>query len=172
MATENSRNMYDKKDSLELGFSSENEFEKVAKKRGWKVTPASKTDNIKNHIDYIIEKDSFKFFVDVKGLKRVSRGDSDVQDKTIWIELKNVASNNGWLYGKANIIAFETFTSFLIVRRLDLVALIDKIVDKTKRATSAKDALYKLYTRYGRNDEITMIKTSDLEEITRAEWLK
>lgn len=71
----------------------------------------------------------------------------------------------GWLYGKADYIAFETLTNWLVVRRKDIINLIDlKVVDRT--ISKSKD-FYTCYQRDGRQDIIVKIPTSDLEKIAR-----
>jgi hypothetical protein len=72
----------------------------------------------------------------------------------------------------ADLIAFETQLGFKIVKREDLVALVNKLVDFKARSATAAAALYKIYSRANRPDEITQIKTNDLNSILWAEWLK
>ena len=63
MAHENSRNKYDKKDSLLLGNRAEKSFVQLARRLGWRVSPSSKRQNIDEHWDYQIERDSLSFKV-------------------------------------------------------------------------------------------------------------
>lgn len=173
MFTKNSRNKYDRKDSLELGRSAESSFAQTAVKHGWTVEPASKESNINEHFDYIMNKDGKSFRVEVKSRKRMGRGDMDVQDDYVWVEIHGVRKDDqGWLYGNADLIAFEMTTSFRLVRRADLAALIGKLVDFNAMVDAPKDALYKLYSRAGRHDLLTMIRSSDLKKITSLEWRK
>ena len=170
MYTQNSRNKYDKKDSLELGQSAESRFASVAQRNGWTVVEASKEGNIEEHYDYEISKDGQHLKVDVKSKKRVSRKE-DVQDDFIWVEFQNVKGKKGWLFGSADLIAFENKDGFKIVERKALVRVINKLVDVGGvKVKSPDDALYKTYTRKGRPDEMTLIKTSDLDSILWAEW--
>jgi len=81
------------------------------------------------------------------------------------VEFKNVRGNDGWLYGKATYIAFELVDEFIIVQTTDLAKLCEKLVDKKKRVSKAKDALYSLYTRKGQKDEISIIKLSDVQTL-------
>jgi hypothetical protein len=57
MFTRNTRNQYDKKDSLELGQSAESRFASIAQRKGWAVLEASKEGNIEDHYDYEILKE-------------------------------------------------------------------------------------------------------------------
>ena len=173
MFTKNSRNRYDKKDSLELGQKAESLFAKSALKHGWMIEPASEDSNKNEHFDYIMRKDGRSLNIEVKSLKRMGRKDSEVQDEHVWIELHGVRKDDqGWLYGKADLIAFELKNSFRIVRRTDLLDLVEKLVDFNTKVEKSRQALYKLYSRSGRSDSLTMIKANDLLKITSLEWTK
>lgn len=174
MFTKNSRNRYDKKDSLELGHRAEDSFARLAVKHGFKIRPATEKENIDGHFDYAIERDGKSHKVDVKSIKRKSRGDTELQDEFLWIELHSVRENNkGWLYdGKADLIAFELSKSFRIVDRLELITLVEKLVDFEAKVSSPKDALYKVYSRKSRPDLLTMIKSDDLLGIRYVDWEK
>lgn len=170
MFTRNKRNRYDKKDSLELGQGAESRFASIAQKRGWMVLEASKTGNIEDHYDYKISKDDRHYRVDVKSKKRVSRKTGNVQDNLIWIEFRTVRDTKGWLFGSADLIAFENQSGFKIVERKALVRVINRLVKLHVKVNKPEDALYKVYTRKGRPDEITMIKFNDLDSILWDEW--
>lgn len=174
MFTNNSRNRYDKKDSLELGRRAEDAFARLAIQHGFKVMASSGKENIDEHIDYIIERNEKSKKVDVKSLKRKSRWDKELQDEFLWIELHSVRKNNkGWLYdGKADLIAFEMKDCFRLVSRLDLIAQVEALVNLEAKVTSSKDALYKVYSRKDRYDLLTMIKSDDLLRITYVDWKK
>ncbi len=174
MFTKNSRNRFDKKDSLEIGRRAEDAFARLAIQHGFKVTPSSEKGNIDDHYDYVIERDGKSHKVDVKSMKRKSRGDRELQDEFLWIELHSVRKNNkGWLYaGKADLIAFELSKSFIIVERVELINLVEKLVDFESKVSSAKDALYKVYSRKDRYDVLTMIKSADLVGIKNGKWGK
>ena len=172
MHTRNKRNKYDKKDSLELGQGAESRFASLAQKQGWTVVEASQTGNIEDHYDYEISKDGRQYRVDVKSKKRVSRKTENVQDDLIWIEFRTVRDTKGWLFGSADLIAFENQNGFKIVERKTLVRVINKHVKIHVKVDKPEDALYKVYTRKGRPDEITLIRTSDLAPILWDEWKK
>ena len=76
----------------------------------------------------------------------------------------------GWLFGQADLIAFEKEKSFSFVKRLDLLALVNQKVNLVAKAKSAKDALYKIYTRLGRKDKLTLLPASDIEPILFMKW--
>ncbi|MFC1923556.1 hypothetical protein ACFLY4_09755 [Chloroflexota bacterium] len=174
MTQNNRRNIYDKKDSLELGDKSESHFKNIAKKRGWQCSDANRDENINEHWDYQIQSNERIYRVDVKAMKRISRRDTSTQDEWIWIELHGVRENDeGWLYaGKADLLAFETMNSFVIVERERLIALIEEKVDKTHSVNKGYQAKYKVYSRSGRPDLITLVNISDLRDILWDEWIK
>ena len=170
MFTRNKRNQYDKKDSLELGQKAEGRFAVLAQQKGWTVTDASKRGNVEDHYDYEISKDDQHLKVDVKSNKRVSRKAKNVQDDFIWVEFRTVRDTNGWLFGAADLIAFENQSGFKIVERKALVRVINMLVKIHIKVDKPEDALYKVYNRKGRPDEITLIKSSDLDSILWALW--
>lgn len=153
-------------DCSKLGKEKEAEFSQLLLSMfGGEVTKASKEDDMYNHIDIIWKYKGKEYSFDIKSAKKVSRSDNIPNYEINWIELQNVRGNLGWLYGKANYIAFETFTNWLIVRRRDIINLIDlKVVDRT--ISKSKD-FYTCYQRDGRQDIIVKVPTSDLEKIAR-----
>jgi hypothetical protein len=102
--------------------------------------------------------------VDVKAMKRVTRSGKR-QTRFLWVEFRNVAGMNGWLYGKQDWLAFEKRDGFLFVRREHLKELAIELCDTETYVDKASDALYKVYSRRDADDVISMIKYSDLERI-------
>ncbi len=168
------RNKHDKRDCLEIGQRAETVFARIAAEKGWKVTAASSYANVHDHWDLLIEKGAERYRVDVKGMKRLSRLDSHVQDEWMWIELHGVRENDrGWLYGgKAELIAFEKKDALVVVKRDDLIELVEQLVDLNTTVHLAKAARYKVYSRPGRPDRITLIETEKLKAIAWDEWPK
>ena len=143
------------------GENAENIFESLAKKRNLKVKKASFSQQIA-HIDFILtDKNNVSHFVDVKARKKISRSSSEFTDELIWIELKNGQGNNGWLHGSADFIAFERENDFVIASRKNLVILCERIISNSIVEKSS-EALYKLYTRKGRKDLLSLIKMEDI----------
>jgi hypothetical protein len=173
MKSTNSRNRFDKKDSLELGEKAEELFAELARRAGWQVSPSSKTENIDEHWDFRISKGGENFKIEVKSAKRVGRNDDGIQFKYTWVEIHGVRpKDTGWLFGKADLIAFERETSFLFVKRLDLLAVVNKKVNLVAKVTTPQAAVYKIYRREGRKDKLTLLPSSDIEEIKFMEWKK
>ena len=159
------RSQYDNKDCLEMGNSAEYWFADSAKYKRFKVREASKEENINDHIDLWLERDGQTYSVDVKAAKRISRAGYEVDYNFIWVEIQSVRANNrGWLFdGKADFIAFEQLSCFLIVKREKLIEIVKEKVKK-EFVNSSKDALHKLYTRKGRTDCLTLLEVKDIYE--------
>jgi hypothetical protein len=168
----NARNKFDKKDSLELGEHAENLFIVLAVRLGWKVSASSSEENINEHWDYLIEKEEAAFKVEVKSKKRIQRSEDKSQNDFIWVEIRNVRGETGWLFGQADLIAFEKEKTFLIVKKPDLLKTVNKKVDLVAKVKNPKDAIYKIYKREGRKDKLTLLPMTDIEEIKFMEWKK
>ena len=160
------------RDSFQLGRRAEELFVVTAHSRGWSVTPASKEADIHEHWDFEIVKDGYKRKVEVKAMKRESRGDESLNQEWVWIEFRNVRGEVGWLFGKANWIVFETADSFLIIDRHDYYQHVRRAVDREAKVESAREAKYKTYTRKGRPDQIAQIRLEDLRKVKLEEWGK
>jgi len=173
MQSKNSRNRFDKKDSLELGEKAEAHFAAAARRQGWKVSPSARDENIDEHWDYQIEKGEEKYKVEVKSAKRVHREDDQIQFDHTWVEIHGVRPKDaGWLFGKADLIAFEKQNSFMLVRRMDLLKVVNKKVNLVAKVRDPQAALYKIYKRDGRKDKLTLLPVRDIEEIKIMEWKK
>ncbi len=168
------RNKFDAHDSLELGDSAEQRFAHLAQLRGWQVMAATPVQNIDEHWDFLLQKGGLQFRVDVKAMKRVRRQDAAVQDQWLWIELHGVRPHDpGWLFaGQADLIAFERKAAFLIVKRVDLIPLVTSLVATQISAATPDTAQYKIYSRPGRPDRLTLIETEKLKQLHWVEWPK
>lgn len=160
------QNKFDKiGESAKLGYDAENDFAYRARVKGYMVFPATKQQNMFDHIDYFFTKEGVSHSVDVKSEKKVSRSDSSTQSELIFMELKNVQGNKGWLYGKAEFIAFGREGKFYIIRRRELVDRVERLSKDGKEVSSSKEALYNFYTRFLREDVITLVKFTDIEDL-------
>jgi hypothetical protein len=168
--TPNGRNRFDKRDSLELGNTAQETFKTIAVKKGWEVLPASQEEDITEHWDYMIRNSGGeRFHVDIKALKRLNRWDESVQAEWVWVEFHGVRSDDsGWLFGgKADLFAFERKGDFVIIKKDTLQYLANSLVDKSNRVEKASEAKYKIYSRQGRHDLISMI---EMKHIARECW--
>jgi len=124
---------------------------------GYKLVKTSDHTDIYDHIDYLITRpDGSKTSVDIKGGNKIDE---------IWVEFKNVCGYDGWVLGKAELIAFDMpeKEGFYIVKRKDLFSLSRSIVEKV--FVQKNQAYRKLYRRKGRKDIITKIHLDNLMTI-------
>ena len=119
------------------------------------VTETTKLEDIDGHIDMKIS-----VGIDVKGLKKVRRHDSEANENIHWVEIKSVQGKAGWLYGDALFFSFELKDYWIVVSKKDLQEFIaEKCKEKIK---TEKPDFYKLYQREGRKDIITLVSSYDL----------
>jgi hypothetical protein len=144
------------KDSWSKGKKTELAFVNACNSIGYKTIKTPKEVDIYSHIDfYITRSDGSKTSVDVKGENKMN---------SIWIEFKNVHGNPGWMYGEAELIAFEMpeINVFSIVEREELLYLCKKIIQPI--FTTRDNAYLKLYQRANRKDVISKLKHSDIQK--------
>ena len=145
----------------------ESDFSKLLEIRGVSWRKANRQEQF-SHVDYYTSFGS----IDVKAKKKISRSDSSEQDELIWLEFKNVQGKKGWLSGNADIIAFERAADFVLVRRKELLLLAQNKCDFNSLVTNSRDALYKVYSRKGRKDLISIVKMSDILDLHHRKWKK
>ena len=153
--------------SWKRGQGVEAMFARLLNKRTTDVRAADLKEQF-SHVDYFSDFGK----IDVKARKRVARKDTDVQDDLVWLEFKNVQGKFGWLYGKADWIAFERDEDFVLVKRHDLALMAEKLCDVGDRVAVGKDALYKGYQRSGRKDLLSIVKMSDILKLYHQLWTK
>ena len=145
--------------STMMGTQAERNFVNLCRSSGVEPKKSGDHQDIHEHWDYLVGDAK----IEVKGRKRLSRGDDSVNDDVIYVEFKNVRGNDGWLYGRADFIAFERPDGFLFVRRTDLVVLAELLVGDE---WADRPTLYKRYRRNDRPDEcVGLIKVADLANI-------
>jgi hypothetical protein len=151
------------KESFEQGDTVEKYFEKICEKNNIKTVEATKYQNIYEHIDYFMTIEDKIYSVDVKDERKKHRYDSDTAEKVIWLEIKNVNGNVGWLYGKADLIAFKHIDDFILVKRVDLIILLEekRLKWDDGRYKKGRDFYY-THTRDGRKDELVMFHVNDI----------
>ena len=135
---------------------------------GGEVTRSTKDEDINRHIDFWWDSPKKgRIGIDVKGIKKNSRSDKKPDDTIQWLELQGVTGYPGWLYGKAEYIAFRTFTKIIFVKREKLLSFaLEKVKDKETVYDTPKEC-YVPYKRkkWGRDDLAFKALTSDLEDI-------
>ena len=154
MALTNKRRAY----SGSTGRVAEVRFRRAAEAKGLEVEKSSRNDDIHLHVDYWLAYDgNGRWGVDVKG--------NNLPDE-IWVEFMNVRGNPGWLYGGAQIIAFDMpeLGGFVIIDRQDLADYCERTIEDTI-VSDKRDAYMKKYRRNDRQDLITKLKLLDLNKI-------
>ena len=138
-------------------------FKGLAERRGYTVIQTSAASNMREHIDFILARDDEpdKTAVDVKARKKVSRSSNEYDDENVWIEFNNVRGNLGWLYGKADKIAFERAFDFVLVDRESLREYCEATVSPVL-VKSTEEAIYKSFQREGRKDIISRVPMKDI----------
>lgn len=155
----------DRKDySDKIGSETQNNFVKACESVGYVCSKSTELVDIKEHIDYYItRKNNTKTSVDVKGGNH---------PKVIWVEFNNVNGEKGWLYGKAELIAFDMpeLSGFVIVETKELQEVCDIIVEKV--FVTKQEATRKLYQRNGRRDVISRLELTDIMKLKSYKLLK
>ena len=145
--------------SSATGRVAEVRFVRAARNKGLLVTKSNHTEDIHEHIDYwlAMSGEGQRWGVDVKG--------NNLPDE-IWVEFKNVNGKKGWLYGGANIIAFDMPEEggFSIVDRQELAFFCEKHV-RNEFVDHKRDAYLKKYTRKDREDVISILKLHDIKNL-------
>jgi len=153
------------KSAKKMGNDAEKQFVSAAKSKGYEVSKSSRQQDMADHFDYILKNKKGKTRTfEVKALKRINRTDESPNHEWVWIEIKNVRGEKGWIKGKADFITFEQEFSFLTVKREELLDLCRTLIDTKKSVGTANKAEYCLYSRKGRKDIISRIKVQDIKD--------
>ena len=152
--------------SNKVGSQTEKMFEDACSEIGYQCRKTDAQTDMYEHIDYFITRDNqTETSVDVKGGNHPN---------CIWVEFKNVNGYDGWLYGKAQYIAFDMpeEQGFVVVSRVQLLEYCDEVIEKI--FVDKKNATRKLYTRadYGRKDVISRLELQDLKKLSTYKLVK
>lgn len=153
-------------ESISRGANTEKSFQELMNSRGWKMKKSTQKEDMFEHWDFLMSKGEHSLKVDVKSTKKLNRQDTNTDNSIIWVEMLNVRGNDGWLYGKADYIAFQTDSGYSFIKREDLIGVVKAKVT-SKKVADSRDALYNLYTRRGRKDLLTILKYSDIESLCK-----
>ena len=159
-------------ENWEKGNQAEQKFQNLALELGWEVVESNIESDRFEHIDFVItwgtpskhgpDDLTASSSVDVKAQNTAENGEET------WIEMRNTQGGPGWLYGEADLIAFDQGDTFLVVERVTLKEWIEANVEKDY-VTLAHQALMKVYTRKGKKDMITLVKTYHLKGLAIGE---
>ena len=138
--------------SFNEGNKAEDKFCKLMLERNNKCIKSSKYEDINKHIDFYVNDIS----VDVKGNRHL---------KTIWLELKNVKGEGGWLECCSEYIVFDIIElkSFCFFLREDLFNYANQFKEIAKNKTEYK----KRYTRENRKDVLIKVTYKDIEHLQK-----
>lgn len=169
------------------GNQAEELFCQTAQSRGWNVRSCSARQNMNDHIDFFIQNTKKTYGIDVKAQKRQQR---NMNQQTEWIPIEFVgvvhpatkivhfshkvfdpenpcfslgSGRPGWIYGKADFIAFHMGDTFWMTPRLKLLELCLTTINFCVRAKNSVSAKYVVYSRMGRGDLISYVHKEDVE---------
>lgn len=135
-----------------IGENGQNKYYQACKASNLDIKKSSNKQDM-NHIDFFVDGKS----IDVKGLKDTHR------EGKIVLEIKNVQGNDGWCSASGpEWVAFDFGAFFFHVKNKDLIKLIAKKCDLTKKVNKISEALYKSYSRKDRNDLMTVVSLTDV----------
>lgn len=154
------RHALDNRGAFEFGNEAEILFsDLVSQQKGFDIETATQEEDYK-HIDFwVTAPDGTRFSVDVKARKRIGAGDQKQQDDQIWLELRNVKGDYGWLFSDVDVIAFEFEHAFFMVQRKKLAKWVIENVDANDTVDLAHQALMKVYSRKDRDDKLTLVQS-------------
>jgi hypothetical protein len=106
--------------------------------------------------------------IEYKSAKWLRRSDKDAglppNYDLVWLELKNNYGNPGWLFKEAHCFVFELERHYLVVFAEELRQYVSNLV-----LIKGQDRVPGvLITRYGRQDELTLVKTLDLISLSNS----
>jgi len=138
--------------SFKQGNDAEKKFKDLMELRGNTCVKSNRNDDINKHIDFYVN----EFSVDVKGNRHL---------ETIWLELKNVRGNKGWLEGEADYIVFDVveLKSFCFFKTKELFDYVKNI----KEIAKDKKDYNKLYTRKERKDVLVKVRYNDIKHLEK-----
>ena len=139
-------------------------FRSLCNKNGYKCfRHSNKIEDINEHWDFLLFKDANFYKIDIKGKKHIRRNGRSLKN-SICVEWKNVNGDPGWIYGRADIIAFFINNEFLLYKRRDLLNSCLDITDFEKRVDSFSESKNCVYRREYRKDLISLVQLSEICE--------
>ena len=148
-------------------------FKDIAIQKGYRPKRATSLLK-KENVQFIFDTPSRKGIeVDLKTKKKFKNKSFD---KWIWIEFTNKKGGEGWIYGRAAFIAFETSDSYILVNRKELVEYLSaKNLARFDLpfVTDPWRAKYRVFRRPNTREKLTQIQTHDLLKLKSAQvWEK
>ena len=145
-----------------MGQSAEDTFAALAKEQGFTVKKSSDHQDRIEHFDFLIEKGGKRYRVEVKSKKGFSILHKGRMIRDFFLlEFVGVTGRAGWLYGQADLVAFQEENGFYLVPRKTLVEVGEKLCTR-EWVDDKKQMLYKNYGRKDRQDEVSAILVNDI----------
>lgn len=143
-------------EDLNTSFKTGEKFEKavaeiILKRKTANIRVATVKENKYDHIDFIVvpnNQTKKELSIDVKGLKHHYRENKYYQDENVCLEFKNEWGYPGWLYGKADYIAFCRFKEVVFCPTKNLREFAESIKKKNW------DKFYRPKSREGFHPEL------------------
>lgn len=160
----NGGGMYSSAATSAMGTQAEQCFVKFCSlHKNLKIRKATKYENMVLHYDFVVQKREKSYRVEVKAIKSRRRG-LPPDPRVIFVELKDIHGNAGWLYGKADLIAFQQIDKFLIVPRDLLVTRVEEL-KSSFRMSLHSGVHHTIYSRPQRQDLLAVLDTEDIADI-------
>lgn len=136
--------------SFSEGNKAEEKFKELMNSRGNICLKSTKDEDMHRHIDFWVN----EVPVDVKGNRHL---------ECIWLEIKNVHGNKGWLHGDSFYIVFDVveLKSFCFFRTEKLLNWVKKITKTAKDKTEFNA----LYTRKDRKDVLVKVRYNEIKHL-------
>lgn len=140
-------------------------FTLCSKYQNIRIRNATKFEEIIYHYDYVIqikENNKPKYHrIEVKSMKSKKRGQKQ-DPNVIYLEYKNITGGVGWLYGKADYIAFEQKSFFILFPRLDLLKFAEYKINRIK-LSNRSGITNTLYSRKNRKDLVGCFSLNEIK---------
>ena len=162
--------------TLAIGANGEAAFEAILKANNFNYKKTTGDRDMRDHVDFDLFESGKTIGVDVKGAKACA------DEGRMILEVLNVQGREGWVFGKAALIAFLIRGEFWLVQRKKLAAWVNnslglrdicgRYVQTKGIATDDKRAIAPdTYSRHNRpNEMVTSIRLADLERMVWQKW--
>ncbi len=121
---------------------------------GERLRKSNKIEDRLHHIDGFLLLNGIPYGVDVKQMKRIRSTDAFPCKDYVWLELMNGDGYDGWLFGKADLIAFQWVGCWILVEREKLLDFVYKNFDINKIVYNQYVADGCCFRRYNRLDKV------------------
>ena len=176
-------NKENKMECKERGRGAEQQFEAMCRRHGWRWRKATPSEDAQEHWDYLVQRGSREQpeRIEVKSEKKLKRSDREPSRTFTWLEWEGVpradgTSNAGWLYGRADYIAFQSHSAdgqlgFLLCKRTECLALAQRCAATAVVYSSGPLRLHQLYARQTRGaprGTVILVKLTELAALPDA----